>query len=443
MVTNILSKSLGKLKVFLRYLLMRDNIGYTGGTSFPSDAWDVYRRWRNGESLLEGTHTKEFEQALSDYYGGLEVITFGAGRMALYAILKAMNLQDGDEVILPGYTCVVTSNAIHHAGLKPVYVDVSVRDFNMIPELVEKAVTRRTRAILAQHTFGIACDMDALLNISERFGIPVIEDGAHAIGAYWDGRLVGEYGYASFFSTQGTKMFSTERGGYAVTKEKELAKRIREIQSKAVYAPAEIESACLLRWCYRAAFSRRPVLSPRLTLLEYFVRKLRVPGAYHILEYDREEYQDALDGNRPKYYPRPLPNLMAYVGLLQLRRLEEDIAHRRRLAEYLEAQLPKLGADVAVYDHKRAKPSWIRFPFVAKERTKWIIAMKKNGISPGFWLNDPIHPKGSNWKKAGYIRGMCPNAEYLSEHILNIPMDRRVSIDRINRFLKLYRKLVS
>jgi perosamine synthetase len=443
MPINISSKLFIKSKHFLQLLFGRYNINYTGGTTFPSDAWDVYRRWRNREPLLEGPHIQEFEQALSNYYGGLEVVTFGAGRMALYAILKAMNLRDEDEVILPGYTCVVTSNAIRYAGLKPVYVDVSVRDFNMIPELVEKAVTPKTRLILAQHTFGIPCDIEALLDISQRLGVPLIEDGAHAIGARWDGKLLGCYGYASFFSTQGTKMFSTERGGYAVTKDKDLAERVREIQDKAVYESAEIERACLLRWCYRAAFSSRVGLNPRLTLLEYLIRKLRIPGLYRILEYDREQYQCALDGNRPKDYPVRLPNLMAYAGLLQLRRLEKDIAHRRYLAEYLETQLLKFGADIAVYDHKRAQPSWVRFPFIVKDRRDWIIAMNKSRITPGFWLNDPIYPKGADWKKAGYRRGMCPNAEYLSEHILNVPVDRRVSIAHINKFLKVYQKLSS
>lgn len=443
MSRNSLLRLLIKVGRLLRILFKRYNIGYAGATSLPSDARDVYSRWHKGESLLKGSHVGEFEQALSDYYGGLDVITFGAGRMALYAILKAMNLREGDEVILPGYTCVVISNAIRYAGLKPVYVDVSVRDFNIVPELVEKAITAKTRAILAQHTFGIACDMEALLDISERFGVALIEDGAQAIGARWDGQLVGRYGYAGFFSTQGTKMFSTERGGYVVTRDKYLAQRILEIQDRAVYSPAEIERASVLRWCYRAAFSGRPGLNPRLSLLEWLVRKLRVPGVCHILDYEVEQYQDALDGNRPKAYPVRLPNLMAYAGLLQLRRLEEDIAHRRQIAEYLEMQLPSLGADIAVYDHKRVQPSWIRFPFVVEDRSIWIELMKRCGLTPGDWLNDPIHPKGSDWRKAGYVRGMCPNAEFLSAHILNVPVDRRVSIGHIDKFLKLCRRASS
>lgn len=437
MPADILSRLFCDSLAAVRLLFSRANIGYVGVTSFPSDARDVYHRWRAGEPLLQGPHVREFEEALREYYGGLKIITFGAGRMALYAILKAMNLAKDDEVILPGYTCVVTSNAIHYAGLKPIYVDVSVHDFNMVPELVEKAITKRSRAILAQHTFGISCDMDALLDISQRFGVPLIEDGAHAIGARWDGKLLGCYGYASFFSTQGTKMFSTERGGYAVTKDKGLAEGIKEIQDKAVYGSAEVERACLLRWCYRAALCGRGALNPRLTLLEYLVRKLRIPGAYGTLEYDRQEYQASLEGNKLEDYPRRLPNLMAYAGLLQLSRLEDDIVHRRKLAAYLEGKLPAFGVEIAQYDHERAEPSWVRFPFVVKDRTGWAESMRRSGITPGFWLDSPIHPKGSDWKKAGYVLGMCPNAEYLSEHILNLPLNRRMSIKHIDKFLRV------
>ncbi len=409
----------------------RRHVGYVGATTFTSDARCVFTRWRRGEGLQEGPHIYEFERALSKYYGGLDVTTFGAGRMALYAILKAMNLKEGDEIILPGYTCIVTSNAIRHAGLVPVYVDISFKDFNLITDLTVKAITSRTRAILAQHTFGIPCDMDALLEISSKYGLPIIEDGAHAIGARWNGQLVGRLGYAAFFSTQLTKMFSTGRGGFTVTKDRQLAGRIRDIAQQSPYRPLKQERACLLRWCYYAALRNKPSLAPRLELLDLIIKKVRIPILCDILEYDRIDYASALEGRVAEHYPCRLPNLMAYAGLLQLRRLEEDLAHRRNLARYLMTRLPLLGAKVPAYDTARASPSWIRFPFVVQNRDKWMCKLRKSGFTPGVWLNDPIHPKGSNWEKAGYTRGSCPNAEYLSKHILNLPVDSRVTIAKL------------
>jgi len=362
--------------------------------------------------------------------------------MALYAILKAMNLREGDEIILPGYTCVVTPNAIRFAGLRPVYVDVSLDDYNMRPDLVEKAITPRTRAILAQHTFGIACDLPAILEIGKRRGIPVIEDSAHAIGARWDGQLLGRFGYAAFSSTEGSKMLSTERGGYALTGDTELARRIRAIQSESLFRPEAVERAALLRWCYRAAIVGNPWLFPRTRVAEVVLLKLGWSGLRQILEYSQQDYDDELAGRRVTPYPARLPNLMAYAGGLQLARIEEDLAHRRRLADYLEQELPRLGAKVPVYPRGRVQPSWVRFPFVVEEREPWMQALTCAGLAPGVWLDNPLHPVGSDWEMNGYASGMCPNAEYLGRHILNVPLHSRVSRRYLERLVRVLERRI-
>jgi len=429
-----------KISRLLEKLSSPYRVVYVGATSFPEDARDVFRRWRGGEPLLNGPHVQEFEEALKDYYEINDVITFGAGRMALYAILKAMNLRENDEVILPGYTCVVTCNAIRHAGLKPVYVDVSLQNYNLIPELVERAITPRTTAICAQHTFGIPCDMNALLDISKRKGIPVIEDGAHAIGARWNGELIGRFGHSAFFSTQATKMISTERGGFAITHDKDLARRIRDIQDAAVFPSESEERACMLRWCYRAAFAGRPEKYFQTGVCERLVRTLRIPPTYNILNYDRKDYQDATAGRRLRKYPSRMTNLMAYAGLIQLKRLEDDVVHRRIMADYLMKELGRLGVGVPSWPEEIALPSWVRFPFVVKDRSEWTEALCQGKLTLGQWLQDPIHPKGSDHEAAGYKAGMCPNAEFLSEHILNVPVDTRVTRDIADEWLEMVRK---
>lgn len=431
-----MQQKLSKLATLLRGY----SVDYAGATTLWSDVSDVFRRYRSGESLLEGPHIAELEKALSDYYGGAEAITFGAGRMALYAILKSMKLKAGYEVILPGYTCVVTCNAIRYARLKPVYVDVSLKDFNIEPDLVRKAITKKTGAILAQHTFGIPCDIEALMDISKEYGVPVIEDCAHAIGARLDGQLLGRFCHSAFFSMEATKMISTERGGFAITADAELAERIREIQDKAEFASESVERACLLRWCYRGGFYGRARLNALCRLGEMLARKIHISAVNNIVNFNRKDYEDSLAGRQMKPYPARLGNLMTYAGLLQLRRVDEDVAHRQQLADYLEVELPKLGADVAEYDHLRAKPSWVKFPFLVKKRSDWEALMTRCGFAVGHWLEDPIHPKGSDCTVAGYVRGMCPNGEYLSEHVLNVAVDRRVSVAWLVKWLRLCNK---
>jgi perosamine synthetase len=427
-----------RLFYVLSELFKIEEIGYVGATSISSDARDVLSLWRRGESLLDGPYIAEFENELSNYFGSMEAVTFGAGRMGLYAILKAMELPKESEVILPGYTCVVTPNAIIKAGLRPVYVDISLKDFNISPDAVEKAITPRTGVILAQHTFGIPCQMDALLDISKRHSIPLVEDCAHSIGTRWDGKLIGTLGHSAFFSTQLTKMFSTERGGFVIARENDFIKKVRQIQQQAEFRDYHQEKNSLLRWCYFAALKNKPLLSPRLSVMEIFVVKLKIPKVYGILKYDLQEYQCAVRSDLFHPYPARLPNLMAYVGIIQLKRLEADLAHRRMLADFLERNLSSIGIQVPEFEHNRASPSWNRYPFMTENRNAWIKACRKSGLSLGNWLNDPIYPIGSDYKKVGYVKGMCPNAEKAAKLVCNIPVDRRVSINRLKLLLRKY-----
>jgi perosamine synthetase len=428
-----------KLFCVLSELFKIEEIGYVGATSISSDAREVLALWRRGESLLDGPYIAQFENELSNYFGSMEAVTFGAGRMGLYAILKAMELPKESEVILPGYTCIVTPNAIIQAGLRPVYVDISLKDFNMSPEAVEKAITPRTGVILAQHTYGIPCQMDALLDISKRHSIPLVEDCAHSIGARWDGKLAGTLGHSAFFSTQLTKMFSTERGGFVIARESDFIKKVRQIQQQAEFRDYHQEKNSLFRWCYFASLKNKPLLAPRLSIIEIFVNKFKIPKIYYeALVYDRQEYQCALQGDPFYAFPVRLPNLMAYAGMLQLKRLETDLAHRRRLADFLGQNLTFPGVQIPEFDYDRAKPSWIRYPFMSENRNAWIKACRKSGLSLGNWLNDPIYPMGSNYEKVGYVRGMCPNAENAAKLVCNIPVDRRVNINRLKLLLRKY-----
>jgi dTDP-4-amino-4,6-dideoxygalactose transaminase len=280
--------------------------------------------------------------------------------------------------------------------------------------------------------------MEALLDISKRHGIALIEDCAHAIGARWNGKLLGTMGHSAFFSTQLTKMFSTERGGFVIAKDHKFAEKVRQIQQQAEFRNYHQEKNCLLRWCYFAALKNKPLLAPRLSIMEIFVTKLKIPKIYEILKYDSQEYQCALRGDLFHPYPARLPNLMAYLGIIQLKRLEADLAHRRMLADFLERNLISIGVQVPEFDHNRASPSWIRYPFMTENRNAWIKACRKSGLSLGNWLNDPIYPIGSDYEKAGYAKGMCPNAENAAKLVCNIPVDRRVNINRLKLLLRKY-----
>lgn len=411
-------------------------VGYAGGTCTVADARAVAARLRRHDDVLHGPDIDAFHAGLRAHLRVPHVYSFGAGRMACYALLKAMNLGDGDEIIMPGYNCVVIPNAIRFAGLTPVYVDIRESDYNIDPDLIERAVTPRTRAIMAQHSFGIPADMDALVDIARRTGLPLIEDCAHALGATLDGRQLGTIGYAGFYSTEATKMFSTEKGGILVTGDRDLAARIDAEYERTAFRPEAYERAMARRFALRCRIGhpwRHAALGP-LFLLDSL---LGIRHYWKILNYDHDDYAAEMRGERVDPYPCRMGNLMAFAGLRQLERFAADLSHRRRLVEALEEILPGKGARLPVYDHRRARPSWVRYPFIVDDREAWMGRIRRLGIEPGTWLNDPIHPVGSNCEFAMYGRGTCPVAERVAATIVNVPVHSRMPLRRVLKLRRL------
>jgi len=415
---------------------LRFEVGYVGGTCTIGDAVAVFRRLRADGAVEAGEDVERYHEALSSYFGSRFVTTYGAGRMAFYCLLRAMRLREGDEILLPGYNCIVIPNAIRFAGLRPVYVDIRERDYNIDPELIEAGLTARTRAIVVQHSFGIPSDMDAVGEICRRRGLPLIEDCAHAIGATLDGRKLGTIGYAGFYSTEATKMYSTEKGGILVTNDAELGGRIRDEYEQLPGRPGPYERMMARRFMVRC-ITERPSFTLPMAAARILDVASRVRWLTRVDSYDAEDYAGELSGRRSDPYPCRLSGVMALAGLRQLRRMESDLAHRRRLATELERILPRKGAQIAAYDRQRAKPSWVRFPFLVNDVGAWSDRLSRCGLKPGFWLNDPCHPRGSNHEFAMYQRGSCPVAERVAAHILNVPVHSRVRPSRIRRLERL------
>ena len=123
-----------------------------------------------------------------DQFAGLfpkdiQAFAFWKGRVALYAILESLGIGPGDEVIMPGFTCVVVPNAVLYRGAIPIYVDIEETSFTMDVRDIEQKITSRTRAIIVQHTYGIPAEMDAIMAVAAQAGVAVIEDCAHALGS--------------------------------------------------------------------------------------------------------------------------------------------------------------------------------------------------------------------------------------------------------------------
>lgn len=183
------------------------------------------------QHFIMGPELEACEAEISAYSGARHGIGVSSGTDALLIALMALNIGPGDEVVTTTYSFFATAGVIARLGARPVFVDMDTSSFNIDPNLVEAAITSRTRAIMPVHLFGRTADMGALLAIAQRHDIPVIEDAAQAIGAEWDGRRAGSLGRMgcfSFFPSKNLGAFGD--GGMVVTNDDDLAERLRVLR---------------------------------------------------------------------------------------------------------------------------------------------------------------------------------------------------------------------
>ena len=371
------------------------------------DVLEALRVLCNPASWQKGSAIDEVEK----WFNG---VSFDSGRSALFALLQTFDIRQGDEVLMQAFTCVAVPNSIHLAGGLPVYVDID-DTFNIDPKDLEKKITKRSKAIIVQHTFGVPARMDAILAIAKKHKLIVIEDCAHSLGATYlpagkagKGKKIGTLGDAAFFSFGRDKVISSVWGGMATISQKfprsgiqlrgtkVKSQKLREFQENLPY-PSRAWIAQQL--FHPIAFS---VILPTYNMvigkimLEAFkrMRLLSIP-------------------NPPSFYPKRYPNALATLLLKQLAKLEKYNETRRDIASYYRKELKKGTLDNgAIY---------LRFPVLVDNPVGVMRQAKKQGILLGNWYYNVIDPKGVDLKVVGYIRGSCPNAETAAEHIINLP----------------------
>lgn len=184
----------------------------------------------NSTRFIKGPYVSRFEAALAEYLDGTYVLGCANGTDALQIALMALGVGPGDEVITPAFTFIATAEAAALIGATPVFADIDPKTFNILPESIEALITPRTRAIVPVHLFGQPADMDPILAIAERHGIPVIEDNAQGIGSTYKGRktgYLGQLGTLSFFPSKNLGCYGD--GGAVLTHDEALYQRCKLI----------------------------------------------------------------------------------------------------------------------------------------------------------------------------------------------------------------------
>jgi dTDP-4-amino-4,6-dideoxygalactose transaminase len=339
-----------------------------------------------------------------------ETFLFSSGREALAAFLKALPHQEGDEVIVQAYTCVVVPNAIAAAGLVPVYADIEKATLNLDPLDVEKKITPRTKAVICQHTFGIPAPMDALRDLCDRHHLLLIEDCAHVLPDAKGPEEVTAKGDALLMSFGRDKAVSGVTGGAIVCRRKECFARLKKAEEEAIELPKSVIARLLL---YPLLYAiARPLYG--LGLGKLLLVAARRTGLLLPIVTPKEKH-----GKQSPTLHR-LPEPCAAMVMEQFKELRRINAHRRAIVwQYLEACA---AYGWPVLHGIRTDLPLQKFPlFVKDARTIRAQLKQKNIHLDDGWTGCVVCPKGVDMNEARYHSGSDPQAEEACEEILSLP----------------------
>ena len=305
------------------------------GTRIVPDLPHIIEDCRERGALVQGPHIEAFEEEFAAFLGSGHVNACSTeyGRMALYFILEAMDLPPGSEVIVPALTFWVVPEIVRVAGLTPVFADIDPATFTLDPAAMERAITPKTRAVLPTHLYGMACDMDAILDIARRHDLKVIEDCAHSLGAMYKDRTVGTLGDASFFSFQAFKPLNTFGGGLAWTRDAALARRVGEMAEQERWPSEKRVESILRTGRLQHMFIRPKIFTCSLFPIWYAASFVNAQPEKRLWEEVRR-----LDPLPEKYRGR-FTNVQAAIGRAGLRNLPVFIERTRRHARILDTML--------------------------------------------------------------------------------------------------------
>lgn len=380
-------------------------------------------RWIKGESA------DDLEEKLNDLFDGGKVICFESGRSALLAILDNLGLEPGDEVLLQAYTCVAVPDAILWAGAKPVYVDINAETFNMSLQDLKNKITKKSKAIIIQHTFGTPAQINEIIKVARAHDIFTIEDCAHSLGAKYQGKPTGSFADAAILSFGRDKVISSVFGGAVITADKKFFEKIIKYKNGLIY-PSN-------KWVAKQLM--HPVLT---TIIKSTYGFLNIGKLLMFLLSNVGLLSKAIDpeekvGRKPKHVPTKMPNALSALAIQQLSRLEKFNKKRQAIASiYLE---DLKGIPVSLPDKTRDS-IYLRFTIGSKEQKELMNYFKKSNIYLGDWYTNAVAPNDVNQKSISYIQGSCPVAEKAAQQSINLPTNPNLKMEEAKNITNLLKQ---
>lgn len=360
-------------------------------------------------------------------------LAFWRGRVALWTILRALGLQEGDEVILPAYTCDMVPVAVKFAGGRCVYVDVEPGGFNSSLKQIADSVTDKTKAIICQHTYGIHQPVHKLAALISNRPITLIEDCCQLISSDSDHGTVEITGDAAFFSTQWSKPFSTGLGGMAVFSNDRLYAASRNILAT---FSQEGNRRRAMSLALQLLLHRLTVRPKTKAMIAFLYRRAQRIGMIKGTT-TTEEFGDKI----PSDYLSGAVNVQAVIGKKQLQQWDENVKHRRMLTEFYLRHLPELGIDIAPMKTGEEKPALWAVPLFVENVGQILNVAGRLGLPVASWFGPPpVHIVPATAKRLDYRIGWCPRSERMVAREVHLLTSPEVTVKQAGDAIKLIKQ---
>lgn len=379
----------------------------------PEKTKELILQTLGSKRISSGRYVREFEEKFAKLLGVKEAVAVSSGTDAdtlALAVLHDFGAQRDDEVIVPALSFVATGNAVVHARFKPVFVDIQRDTLNIDPDLIEAAITSKTRAIMPVHLMGKPADMDKINAIAKKHGLFVIEDAAEAHGALYKGKPVGTLSDMAAFSTYIAHIITTGEGGIVVSNREDFAEILRSLRSHG--------RACKCKQC-----------------------TINLSSKYCSKRFEGNDGEDIRFIFERIGYSCKMNELEAAIGIGNLDLYHEILEKRRQNLLYVLSRFDKFSpylVTIKEESHEQIGPHAIPIiiqpgaPFTRAQLTEYL---EKNGIETRTLFSSmPTQCPGFNY--LGYQLGQFPNAEYMGKNGIHIGVHQDLALKEMDYVLK-------
>lgn len=353
--------------------------------------------------LGTGPKTHQFEEAFRKYIGAKYAIALNSCTAGLHLALDVLGITNGDEVITTPLTFASTANVIVHHQAKPVFADIDKKTWNIDPNQIEKKISKKTKAIIAVHLHGRPADLASIKSLANKYNLYLIEDAAHAAEAVYHGKKIGNISDFTAFSFYATKNITTGEGGMLTTNKKKWAEEARIKSLHGISRDA---------WKRYSASSFLP-------------------------------YQTIYPG-----YKYNMMDLVASLGIHQIKSIEKNLKIREKYWQFYDQHLKDIKEitlpSPAEPNTRHARHLYAILLHLEKlkiNRQQFIEAMKAENIGVGIHFT-PLHLHSFYRKRFGYQQGDFPNAEFVGERTVSLPLSPAMSKKDLLDVIKAVKKII-